>query len=126
MSARSWSLVILMTSLLRWTGCSGRRCPPCVQTARPPAEVVVRPEPPPCDVPEDPAPIKLGAVVLAIGLWQLATDPTSVPEERRRFVSSGHALVSPDAMRALGLYLAQVRDVIAAQRTCIEGRATAP
>ncbi len=101
MFARGWLLGLMTTLLLKSTACSGRRCPPCVEQPRQPATVVVAKEPAPCHVPADPTPVALKA------------KPSGTP---------GSVVVTTDALRELGGYLAGVRAVIEAQATCIKAR----
>lgn len=47
-----------------------------------------------------------------------------MPADKQVFEGGGQVLVSTDSIRKLGLYLAAARELIAAQRACIEARAS--
>lgn len=54
-------------------------------------------------------------------MWRIQ-DTTNVPADAQQFMGDGQAVVRVQALRELGAYLAGVRELIAAQRTCIEAR----
>ena len=99
MCARGWLLLMTLAWSLRSTGCSGSRCRACDPCPpRPPATIIVSPEPTPCRLPELPQPTSLGEVVAA----------------------DGTATIPRAGMVALATYLLGVREWVAAAQACLE------
>lgn len=116
-----------MTLLLKSIGCCPKqRCAPCVEKPKPIATIVVDPDPVTCSLlPAEPQPMKLNAKPLAVGLWRI-TDPAGVAPDKQEFVASGTQLVQTDALRGLGVYIAETKALIAAQAACIKAMQAKP
>lgn len=129
MSRTPWPTALTLTWLLRLTASCSHHCPPCTLPQRPPASISVRPDPEPClAIPDDPAPVQLGARPLAVGQWRVV-DATNVPPDQQAFDGGQSYLVTRRAVQDLGAWVLGVRNVIAAQRACLDalrGSASAP